>query len=63
MHEGLPAVISGELTSNRMFDFNGYGLPVSWDPVPGWPTTTGYDQTTGFGTPWAPSYVAGLAGP
>ncbi len=62
MHEGLPAVISGELSSNRMFDYNGDGNPVSWDPVPGWPTTTGYDQTTGFGTPWAPSYVTGLAG-
>jgi hypothetical protein len=46
-----------------MFDYNGDGLPVSWDPVPGWDTTGGYDMTTGFGTPNAPAYVAALAGP
>jgi hypothetical protein len=56
-------VISGELTSNRMFDYNGDGVAVSWDPVPGWPTTPGFDLTTGFGTPWAPAYVTGLASP
>lgn len=61
-HEGAANVISGELSSNRMFDYNGDGLPVTWDPVPGWPTTGGYDMTTGFGTPSAPSYVTALAG-
>jgi hypothetical protein len=44
-----------------MFDYNGDGLPVTWNAVTGSPTTTGYDQTTGWGTPWAPSYVSGLA--
>jgi subtilase family serine protease len=63
VHQGSPGVISGDLTSNRMFDYNGDGLAVSWDPVAGWPTTSGYDETTGWGTPWAPSYVSGLAGP
>jgi subtilase family serine protease len=62
VHEGAPAVISGDLTSNRMFDYNGDGLPATWDPVPGWPTTGGYDMTTGFGTPSAPDYVTALAG-
>lgn len=62
IHQGSPSVISGELTTNRMFDYNGDGLPVSWDAVPGWPTLSSYDMTTGWGTPWAPSYVTGLAG-
>jgi subtilase family serine protease len=61
VHQGSASVISGELTSNRMFDYNGDGLPVSWDPVPGWLTTSGYDMTTGFGTPKAAAYVAALA--
>jgi subtilase family serine protease len=60
-HEGAAGVISGDLISNRMFDYNGDGVAVTWDPVAGWPTTTGYDMTTGFGTPWAPSYVSSLA--
>jgi subtilase family serine protease len=62
-HEGAAGVISGELSSNRMFDYNGDGVAVTWDPVPGWPTTSGYDMTTGVGTPWAPNYVAALAAP
>ncbi|HZU20133.1 MAG TPA: S53 family peptidase [Gaiellaceae bacterium] len=75
IHQGAPNVISGDLTSNRMFDYNGDGLPVTWDPVPGWavnPCTdtsisgcdpsTPYDMTTGWGTPNAPAYVAALTG-
>jgi subtilase family serine protease len=61
IHQGSAAVISGELSTNRMFDYNGDGLPVTWNAVTGSPTTAGYDQTTGWGTPWAPSYVSGLA--
>ena len=30
-------------------------------PVAGYPTTTGYDATTGWGTPNAPAFVAALA--
>ena len=61
--QGSPSIISGDLSTNRMFDYNGDGLPVSWDAVPGWATTAGYDMTTGFGTPNAPAYVSALAGP
>jgi len=60
VHQGSPGVISGDLTSNRMFDDNGGGNAVSLDPVPGWPVLSGYDLTTGFGTPNAAAYVAGL---
>jgi hypothetical protein len=61
IHQGGASVISGELTKNQMFDYNGDGVAVTWDAVQGWPTLSGYDMTTGFGTPWAPSYVGGLA--
>ncbi|MEP6852973.1 MAG: S53 family peptidase [bacterium] len=63
VHQGAPGVISGELTSNQMFDYNGDGVAVTLDPVTGWPVLPGYDMTTGWGTPRSPEYVAGLAGP
>jgi subtilase family serine protease len=62
VHQGAPNVISGELTTNRMFDYNGDGQAVTWDPVPGWPVNAGYDMTTGWGTPAAPAFIAALAG-
>jgi subtilase family serine protease len=52
---------SGQLNTNQLFQYNPNGS-VSLGPVPGWPTTSGYDMTTGLGTPWAPAFVAGLAG-
>lgn len=52
---------SGQLINNQLFAYNADGS-VSPGPVPGWPTTAGYDETTGFGTPNAPAYVNGLAG-
>lgn len=52
---------SGNLVNNTLFQYNADGS-VSPGPVPGWPTLGGYDMTTGFGTPAAPAYVAGLAG-
>jgi subtilase family serine protease len=61
IHQGSPGVISGDLNTNRMFDFNGDGQPVTWDPVTGWPVLAGYDMTTGWGVPNAPAYVAALA--
>jgi hypothetical protein len=30
-------------------------------PIPGYPTTTGFDATTGWGTPKAPAFVSVLA--
>jgi subtilase family serine protease len=57
--EGTAA--SGHLVNNQLWQYNADGS-VSPGPVPGWPTTNGYDMTTGLGTPWAPAYVAGLAG-
>jgi subtilase family serine protease len=53
---------SGKLVDNREWDYNGDGLPVSPDAVPGWPVLGGFDMTTGWGTPSAPAYVTGLAG-
>jgi subtilase family serine protease len=53
---------SGILNSNQEWDYNGGGVAVSPDVVPGWPVLSGYDMTTGLGTPWAPNFVAGLAG-
>jgi subtilase family serine protease len=63
IHQGAAGIISGDLTTNRMFDYLGDGLPVALDPVPGWDVLPGYDMTTGWGTPDAPAYVAALAGP
>jgi subtilase family serine protease len=62
VHQGASGVVSGNLDSNRMFDYNGDGNAVTTGAVPGWPTLTGWDMTTGFGTPWAPDYVTELAG-
>ncbi|HWD65090.1 MAG TPA: S53 family peptidase [Solirubrobacteraceae bacterium] len=42
----------GDLRDNQL-----WGVPVA-----GYPTTTGYDATTGWGTPNAPAFVAALAG-
>jgi subtilase family serine protease len=64
VHQGSsPPIISGDLTTNRMFDYIGDGLPVQWDQVLGWDTTAGYDMTTGVGTPNASEYVSALTGP
>ena len=41
----------GDLQDNQLWEF----------PAAGYPTTTGYDATTGWGTPKAPAFVAGLA--
>lgn len=41
---------AGDLVDNQMWDSS----------VPGYQTTTGYDATTGWGTPSAPAFVAAL---
>lgn len=60
VHQGAPGVVSGDLVNNRLFSYNGDGNPVTPGPVPGWPTTNGWDETTGFGTPDAPAFVSSL---
>jgi subtilase family serine protease len=52
---------SGMLVNNREWDSNGAGNAVTPDAVPGWPVLTGYDMTTGLGTPDGSAYVSGLA--
>lgn len=51
---------SGVLQDNRIWDTAADGS-VTPDPVPGYPTTAGYDLTTGWGSPFAPGYIAQLA--
>ena len=41
----------GDLQDNQLWEF----------PAPGYPTTPGYDATTGWGTPNAPAFIAALA--
>jgi subtilase family serine protease len=41
----------GDLQDNQLWEF----------PAAGYPTTSGYDTTTGWGSPKAPAFVAGLA--
>ncbi len=52
-------VPSGVLKDNRVWDTLASGL-VTPDQVPGYPTTAGYDLTTGWGSPNAPGYVGQL---
>ena len=52
---------SGKLLNNNDWDFNGFGAAVTPDAVHGWPVLTGYDMTTGLGTPIGSAYVSGLA--
>lgn len=52
-------VPSGVLANNTMWAFDADGRVVP-GPVPGFPTTPGYDLTTGWGSPKAPGYVAQL---
>ncbi|HEX5333922.1 MAG TPA: S53 family peptidase [Cellulomonas sp.] len=50
---------SGHLDTNRVWDIGADGA-LTPDPVPGYPTTDGYDLTTGWGVPAGPTYVAAL---
>jgi subtilase family serine protease len=50
---------SGVLQTNRLWDTGSDGF-VTPDPVPGYSTTTGYDLTTGWGSPKAPGYITQL---
>jgi subtilase family serine protease len=55
--EGTAA--SGVLQNNVLWQYNADGS-VSPGPVPGWPTLTGWDMTTGFGSPQAPAFIAAV---
>jgi subtilase family serine protease len=50
---------SGVLDDNQMWEYAADGT-VHPGPVPGFPTTTGYDLTTGWGSPKAAGYVGQL---
>jgi subtilase family serine protease len=50
---------SGVLQDNRIWDTDATGF-VTPDPVTGYPTSTGYDLTTGWGSPYAPGYIEQL---
>ena len=50
---------SGVLASNRMWDLGADGT-LTPDAIPGYATTTGYDLTTGWGSPKAAGYLAQL---
>ena len=50
----------GVLANNSLWDWNGLDVADSPGPVAGHPTTTGWDMTTGFGSPLAQGYIATL---
>lgn len=50
---------SGGLVDNTLWMYNADGS-VSPGPVPGWPTTAGWDMTTGFGSPQGAAFAAAL---
>ncbi len=50
---------SGVLADNQLWQYNPDGR-VSPGPVPGWPTRSGWDMTTGFGSPRAAAFVAAI---
>ena len=52
---------SGYLHNNRIWDIGADGF-VTPNAVPGYPTTTGYDLTTGWGSPFSPGYQSSLFG-
>jgi subtilase family serine protease len=53
---GIP---SGVIDSNQMWSVVP-GEPVSPSGIPGMPVQTGWDETTGFGTPNGPAFVSAL---
>jgi subtilase family serine protease len=52
--------VSGQLVNNRLFSYNGDGVPVTPGPVPGLPVTSGWDETTGYGSPDGANWVAAI---
>jgi subtilase family serine protease len=58
VHEG--SVSAGAQVDNTLWQTNADGT-VSPGPVTGWPTTSGYDMTTGLGSPDVGPFVAAVA--
>lgn len=54
-------VTAGVLADNSLWNWNGPDLPDTPGSIPGHPTTSGWDQTTGFGSPLAPGFIAALS--
>ena len=52
--------VSGQLVNNRLFSYNGDGVDVTPGPVPGLPVTSGWDETTGYGSPDGATWVAAI---
>jgi subtilase family serine protease len=52
--------VSGNLKDNVLWQYNADGS-VSPGSVAGWPTLTGWDMTTGYGSPKVTQFVADLA--
>jgi subtilase family serine protease len=52
--------VSGQLTNNQLFSYNGDGNAVTPGPVAGHPVTAGWDETTGFGSPDGAAWVAAI---
>ena len=63
-HDTVPhqygTVDSGYLRNNELYAQNPDGSTTQPGPVHGWPTTNGWDMTTGFGTPKAAGFVAAV---
>jgi subtilase family serine protease len=51
--------VSGRLVNNQLFQYNADGS-VSPSSIPGFPVLAGWDMTTGFGSPLAPSFVSAV---
>ena len=52
---------AGELKDNSLWNWNGPDQADTPGSIPGHPTTTGWDETTGFGSPLAPGFIAALS--
>ena len=52
--------VSGQLVNNRLFSYNGDGVDVTPGLVSGLPVTSGWDETTGYGSPDGATWVAAI---
>ncbi|WP_299004180.1 S53 family peptidase [uncultured Shewanella sp.] len=52
-------VLAGEQVSNQLFEYNDDGS-LTYNDIPGYPVTEGWDMTTGFGSPRAQYFLKAL---